>query len=139
MTRTWPAILVLLLCVSVNANNDDPLVGRWRLDVASSSFSSGLPPIAEFLTIATCRAGLVINLTTVDSRGRLRGLKSVALVQPGDGHFSVVSADDKLGTHSSRVRVFPGSTDDAAEVSPQSARAIFRKGDANQIYRGRGG
>jgi hypothetical protein len=47
-------------------------VGRWRLDVASSSFSSRRPPTAEFLSIATYGPGLAISLTTVDSRGRLR-------------------------------------------------------------------
>jgi hypothetical protein len=132
MTRiAWLAIFVPLLCVSVNANNGDPLVGRWRLDVASSSFSSGRPPMAEFLTIATCGAGLAINLTTVDSRGRLRGLKSVAPVHASDGDVSVLSADDKRGTHSSRVRVFPWIDKMTLErLSPRSARAIFRKGDA---------
>jgi hypothetical protein len=75
MTRiAWLAVLVPWLFVSVNANNGDPLVDRWRLDVASSSFSSRRPPMAEFLTIATYGAGLAINLTTVDSRGRLRSL-----------------------------------------------------------------
>ena len=135
MTRiAWLAILVPWLCVSVNATNGDPFVGRWRLDVASSSFSSGRPPMAEFLTIATSGPGLTINLTTVDSRGRLRGLKSLAPVQAADGDVSVLSADDNRGTHSSRVRVFPLiDTMTLQRLSPQSARAIFRKGDAVRL------
>jgi hypothetical protein len=132
MRITWLAILMGLLSVSVNANNNgDPLVGRWRLDVASSSFSSGRPPMAEFLTIATCGPGLVINLTTVDSRGRLQDLKSLGPVHASDGDVSILAADDKRGTHSSRVRVFPWIDKMALErLSPRSARAIFRKGDA---------
>ena len=132
MTRiTWLAILVPWLCVSVNANNGDPLVGRWRLDVASSSFSSRRPPMAEFLTIATDGAGLAIPLTTVDSRGRLRSLKSLAPVDASDGAVPVLSADDKRGTHSSLVRVVPWiDTMTLQRLSPRSARAIFRKDDA---------
>ncbi len=127
----WLAILVPLLSSSVDANNGDPLVGRWSLDMASSSFSSGRSPMAEFLTIASCGAGLTINLTTVDSRGRLGGLKSVPPVHASDGDVSVLSADDKRGTHSSRVRVFPWIDKMALQrLSPRSARAIFRKGDA---------
>jgi hypothetical protein len=108
MTRiAWLAIVVPWLCVSVNANSGDPLVGRWRLDVASSGFSSKRPPMAEFLTIATSGPGLTINLTTVDSRGRLRSLKSLVPVHASDDDVPVLSADDKLGTHSSRVHVVP--------------------------------
>ena len=132
MTRiAWLAILVPWLCVSVNANSSDPLVGRWRLDAASSSFSSRRPPVAAFLTIATSGPGLAINLTTVDSRGRLRSLKSLAPVHVGDGDVPVLSTDDKRGTHSSLVRVVPWIDKMALErLSPRSARAMFRKGDA---------
>ncbi len=125
----WLAILAPVLAAPVDASNGDPFVGRWRLDVASSSFSSGRTPLAEFLTISTNGAGLAFKLTSVDSRGRLSGLKSVA-----PGHSStadVAVADDKRGTHSSRIRVFPWIDKMTVErLGPTSARAVFSKGDA---------
>jgi hypothetical protein len=132
MTRiAWLAILVTWLCVSVNANHGDPLVGRWMLDVASSSFSSGRPPMAAFLTIGTSGPGLVINLTTVDPRGRLRSLKSLAAVHASDGDVAVLSADDKQGTNSFPIRVDPWIDRMTLQrLSPRSVRAFFRKGDA---------
>jgi hypothetical protein len=127
MTRFACLLLMLLPCMSVDADRGDPFVGRWRLDVTSSSFSSGPTPMAEFLTISAKGSALVINRTTVDSRGRLHGLTSAALEHASPGDVSV--ADDKRGTHSARVRVFPWIDKMTLErLSPTSARATFRKG-----------
>ena len=71
---------------------------------------------------------------TVDSRGRLRSLKSLAPVHVSDVDVPVLSADDKRGTHSSRVRAVPWiDTMTLQRLSPSSARAIFRKGDAVRL------
>jgi len=124
-------IVVALLCVPAHAKDGDPLVGRWRLDVANSTFSSGRPLLAEFLTIASTRAGLAIDLTTVDKRGRLRGLKSVAPLDASDGEVVILAPDDKTGTHTARVRVLPWINKMALQrLGPRSVRANFRKGDA---------
>ena len=122
------ALLVLLPSVSVDANSGDPFVGRWQLDVASSSFSTERQrPMAEFLTISPSGAGLAIHLTTVDSRGQLRRLTSVAPEHASAGDVFV--ADDKRGTHSSRIRAFPWIDKMTLErLSSTSARAIFKKG-----------
>ena len=122
------ALLVVWPCVTVDANSGDPLVGRWQLDVASSRFSTERQrPMAEFLTISPSGAGLIINLTTVDSRGRLRRLTAVAPDHASAGDVSV--ADEKRGTHSAGVRVFPWIDKMTLErLSPTSARATFRKG-----------
>ena len=121
------ALLVVLPCVSVGANSGDPFVGRWRLDAASSRFSSGRTPMAQFLTISARDSGLVITLTTVDARGGLRRLTSVAPAHAGAGDAFV--ADDKRGTHSARLRVFPWiDTMTLERLSPTSARATFKKG-----------
>ena len=125
-------LLVLLPCVSVDANGGDPFVGRWRLDVASSSFSAGRTPMAEFLTISSGGAGLVIDLTTVDARGGLRRLTSVAPDNASAGDVFV--ADDKRGTHSARLLAFPWVDKMTLErLSPTSARATFRKGGAVKL------
>jgi hypothetical protein len=88
--------------------------------------------MAEFLTVATNGPGLAINLTTIDSRGRLRSLKSLAPVDASDGDVQVLPAGDKRGTDSfPRVRVAPWIDEMTLQrLSPRSARAIFRKGDA---------
>jgi hypothetical protein len=58
-------------------------------------------------------------------------LKSLASVHASDGDAPVLSADDKRGTHSSRVRVVPWIDKMTLQrLSPHSARVIFRKGDA---------
>ena len=86
MTRiAWLAVLVALLSVSVNANNGDPLVGRWRLDVAPSQLQLRTSAHGRVPDHCDLRSRLVINLTTVDSHGRLRALKSFGLINASDG------------------------------------------------------